>query len=70
MKKNIGQTDKWIRVVAGLALLAILAFVDSGWRWLGLIGIIPLATALLNFCPLYALLGIRTNKTQDKTGAR
>ncbi len=62
MKKNIGQTDKWIRVVIGIALVLFLAFNQSGLRWLGLIGIIPLATALFNFCPLYALLGISTHK--------
>jgi hypothetical protein len=68
MKKNIGQTDKWIRIVIGVALLLFLAFNQSGLRWLGLIGIIPLATALLNFCPLYALLGISTDK--QKTSAK
>lgn len=66
MKKNIGSTDKWIRIVLGLALLALVFIVKSDWRWLGLIGIVPLATALLNFCPLYSLFGIRTNKNGDK----
>ena len=65
MKKNIGQTDRWIRIVIGVALLLFFAFNQSGLRWLGLIGIIPLATALLNFCPLYALFGISTNKQKD-----
>lgn len=66
MKKNIGTTDKRIRIVVGIILLALIFVIQSDWRWLGLLGIIPLATALINFCPLYALFGIRTNKGEDK----
>lgn len=65
MKKNIGQTDRWIRIVIGVALLLFLAFSQSSLRWLGLIGIIPLVTALLNYCPLYALFGISTSKQKN-----
>jgi len=67
MKKNIGYTDKWIRIVLGIVLLALIFVIQSDWRWLGLIGIIPLATALINFCPLYTLFGISTNKDANKT---
>ena len=70
MKKNIGSTDKWIRIALGVALLLVLLLVQSGWRWLGLIGIIPLATALMNHCPLYSLFGISTNKAKDKDGGK
>ena len=70
MKKNVGQTDKWIRIVLGVALLALLFIVQSDWRWLGLIGIIPLATGFLNFCPLYTLFGISTNKAKDTKSGR
>ena len=62
MKKNVGRTDKWIRIILGVVLLVLVFVVKSDWRWLGLIGIIPLATAFLNFCPLYTLFGINTNK--------
>ena len=62
MKKNIGKTDQWIRIIAGIVLLLIAVFVKEGWRWFGLIGIIPLATGLLGYCPLYSLLHISTNK--------
>jgi hypothetical protein len=66
MKMNIGVTDKWIRIVVGLVLLSMLLWVPGGLKWLGLIGLIPLVTALLGFCPLYALFGINTNKEQKK----
>lgn len=65
MKKNMGQTDRWVRIVFGVVLTALLFVVQSGWRWLGLIGIALLATAYMNFCPLYALFGWSTNKDKN-----
>ena len=60
MNKNIGKVDKIFRIVLGLVLIS-LVFVgpQTAWGWLGLI---PLATALINFCPLYPLVGINTRK--------
>lgn len=58
MEANIGQTDKIIRIVAGLVLLS-LAFVGPKTAW-GFIGLVPLATAFINFCPAYKLLGMNT----------
>ena len=66
MKKNVDTTDKWIRIVLGIILLTLIFVIQSDWRWLGLIGIIPLATGLLNFCPLYTLFGISTFKDEKK----
>lgn len=58
MEANIGKTDKMIRIAAGLILLS-LAFVGPQTPW-GFIGIVPLATAFINFCPAYKALGINT----------
>jgi hypothetical protein len=58
--QNVGTIDKGIRVVAGLTLLAFAVLGDAPTRWFGLVGIVPLATALLGTCPLYTLLGIST----------
>ena len=66
MKKNVGATDKWIRIVAGIVLLALIFVIKSDWRWLGLIGVILLGTAFLNFCPIYKLFGISSIKTSTK----
>ena len=66
MKKNIGAADKWIRIAAGIVLLALIFVIKSDWRWLGLIGVILLGTAFLNFCPLYKLLGLSTFKDEKK----
>lgn len=58
MTQNVGGIDRIIRIVVGLALIAIV-FVgpQSPWGW---IGVVPLATGLLGWCPPYALFGIST----------
>lgn len=61
MQCNVGKTDKLLRISAGIALLGLGASGVIGW-W-GLIGVVPLATGLLNWCPAYTLLGIKTCKT-------
>lgn len=58
MHANVGGMDKIARIVVGLALLAM-TVVGPKTLW-GLIGVVPLATALLNFCPAYTLLGLNT----------
>ena len=57
MKSNVGGIDKWLRIVAGIALIAWAATGGPVWAW---IGVVPLATGLFNFCPLYRLIGITT----------
>lgn len=58
MKLNVGGIDRILRVVAGLALIGLtLAGMIGGWGW---IGVVPLATGLFSFCPLYTLLGMNT----------
>ena len=60
MKQNVGKTDRMIRIAAGLALLSLLFFLEGDMRWVGLIGIVPLMTAALGWCPLYCPLNINT----------
>jgi len=64
MKQNIGATDKLIRIVVGLIiiLLGVFGVID----WWGLIGLIPIITALVGHCPAYVPFGISTCKV--KTG--
>ena len=58
MKKNAGSIDRVVRVIVGLALIAMTLTGTIGvWGW---IGIVPIATAAMGFCPLYTLLGIST----------
>ncbi|MDX1352131.1 MAG: DUF2892 domain-containing protein [Thiomicrorhabdus sp.] len=55
---NVGTLDRLIRIILGLVLIA-LAYTDTIGAW-GYIGIVPLATGLLRWCPLYTLLGVQT----------
>lgn len=59
---NVGNTDRIIRVILGIALLAgfFLNPGESAWRYLYLIGIIPLATGVFSTCPIYSILGMST----------
>ncbi len=60
MKKNIGSIERIIRVIAGLGILP-LAFVGPQSIW-AFLGVIPLVTGLVGWCPPYALFGISTCK--------
>ena len=60
MQQNVGSIDKTGRILIGLILLA-LVFVGPQTPW-GWIGIVPLATALIGWCPLYRIFGISTCK--------
>lgn len=55
---NIGTIDRALRIIVGLALLALVFIGPQTW-W-GLIGLIPLATGLFSTCPLYSMLGMST----------
>ncbi len=65
MERNVGSIDKILRVVVGLCLIA-LVFVGPKTPW-GWIGVVPLLTAALSWCPLYTLLGIKTCASAPKT---
>lgn len=60
MKANVGNVDRAIRIVLGLALLSLLLVLEGNARLVGLVGLVPLFTAAVRFCPLYAVLGFDT----------
>ncbi|WP_374622738.1 DUF2892 domain-containing protein [Devosia sp.] len=60
-KNNVGSIDRIIRAVIGIAaLVAFFLLPEAEWRWWLLIGIVPLATALMGSCPIYSILGLST----------
>jgi hypothetical protein len=66
MKKNVGSTERVIRVILGAALiLGYFLNPDGTYSWLYWIGLIPLVTGLIGSCPLWAVLGINTNKGKE-----
>jgi hypothetical protein len=63
MKSNVGGIDRTLRFIAGLAILGAGVYFKS---WLGLIGIVPILTASLRFCPAYLPFGLSTCRTKDQ----
>lgn len=61
MHKNVGGVDRAVRIVVGLGILS-LAFVGPQTPW-GYIGLVPLVTGLIGWCPAYLPFGIKTCKT-------
>ena len=58
MKTNVGGIDRTLRIVAGAALVALAATGTVGlWGW---IGVVPLLTGLIGWCPPYAMFGFNT----------
>jgi hypothetical protein len=65
MKANVGTVDRALRILAGsLLILLSLLNVIGPWGWIGLI---PIATGALRFCPAYSLLGLRTCPLENNT---
>jgi hypothetical protein len=61
LAKNVGTIDRFLRVIAGIAILSLFfLYPEAGWRYYALIGIVPLVTGALGTCPLYSLVGIST----------
>jgi hypothetical protein len=62
MTRNVGGIDRTLRIVLGIVLIGLAATGTVGW-W-GWLGIVPLATGALGWCPPYALLNVSTCKTR------
>lgn len=69
MKKNIGSIDRVTRITAGILLIGTGLVLKSWW---GAVGIIPLATAFVRWCPAYTIFGLNTcrNGSCDTDGGR
>lgn len=58
MGKNVGTIDRILRIIVGAALIAYAIYEpDAWWGW---IGVVPIVTALVGWCPAYRLVGLRT----------
>ena len=60
---NVGLIDRIARIAVGALLIAYaipLGFPQTGWNWVGWIGVVPLLTAVFGVCPAYSLLGVST----------
>lgn len=59
MKRNVGNADRAFRLVAGAAIISLGLYFQSWW---GVVGIVPILTGLVRWCPAYIPLGISTDK--------
>ena len=59
MQCNVGKTDRMLRIFGGLGILAAGALMQNWW---GLLGVVPLVTGVIRFCPAYLPFGIHTGK--------
>jgi len=64
MNINEGSLDRIIRVILGLVVLSLWFVLQGSAQYLALIGLIPLITGIIGWCPLYTILGINTLKRE------
>lgn len=60
MVANVGGIDRTLRIVVGLVLLSLVFILEGDARWWGLVGIVPILTGALRYCPAYAPFGLST----------
>lgn len=64
MQANVGGIDRGLRIVAGIAILALYFVLEGPNRWWALVGLVPLVTGIVGRCPAYGIFGIRTCRTR------
>jgi hypothetical protein len=62
MFRNLGVADRVLRIAAGLVLLGLYGALESPWKYVVLIGLIPLGTGLVGHCPIYRATGWTTHR--------
>lgn len=60
MAANVGGIDRTLRIVVGIAVLALFFVLEGNARYWALVGLVPLFTGIFSFCPLYTVLGLNT----------
>lgn len=63
MKKNVGSFDKIARIIMGIVIIGLGFYFKSWW---GAVGIIPLFTAFIGWCPIYAPFKFSTDKSSKE----
>ena len=63
MATNVGMVDRILRIAVGIALIAFslnYLYPNTGYNWLGWIGVVPILTGVMGSCPLYSIVGMST----------
>jgi len=72
MNINVGTIDRVVRIVVGVLLIAFaipVGFPSTGWNWIGWIGVVPIITAAVGYCPAYSVLGLSTCSAKGESHA-
>jgi hypothetical protein len=62
MARNLGMSERLVRIGVGLAVLGLFGALPSPWRYLTLVGLLPLGTGLLGHCPVYRAFALKTTR--------
>ncbi|HSE67290.1 MAG TPA: DUF2892 domain-containing protein [Gemmatimonadales bacterium] len=65
MQRNEAWSDRIVRLIAGVMLLGLYGAVAPPWKYVTLVGLVLIATAITGNCPVYSLFGVRTSKRQE-----
>lgn len=60
MTTNVGGIDRILRIVVGIAVLALFFVLEGNARYWALVGLVPLFTGVFQTCPLYSVIGVNT----------
>jgi hypothetical protein len=60
MAANVGGIDRTLRIVVGIAVLALFFVLEGNARYWALLGFVPLLTGIFRYCPAYSLIGVNT----------
>ncbi|MGE5330033.1 MAG: DUF2892 domain-containing protein [Deltaproteobacteria bacterium] len=63
---NIGIFERILRIVGGMLIFSLYFVLQGNIRYIGLIGLIPIITGSIGTCPIYAVLGINSNRVREK----
>ncbi len=69
LNKNMGTTDRIIRLVLGVVLISLVVVLDGPLRFVSLIALVPLITSFVSWCPVYAIFGLRTCPVRTASGS-
>ena len=69
MTRNVGLLDRGIRLVLGILILGLYGALHPPWKYVTLVGLIPIGTALTGNCPMYSLLGWSTCRAPNDKAA-
>jgi hypothetical protein len=68
MQTNMGRADRIFRIILGGVILGLYGALPAPWKYLTLLGLVPLGSGITGFCPLYAAIGWNRQRPQTGSG--